>query len=55
MREGIQKSGILLLISILKCIVLQSIREQQGRIQFPDSVLSYCIVRALLFLIKMDL
>ena len=39
MQEDVQKSGILLLIIILKCIVLQLTREPQGRIRLQDSVL----------------
>ena len=49
MQEGVQKSGILLLIIILKCIVLQLTREQQGRIRFPDSALLLYSSRFIVF------
>ena len=48
-KEDVQKSGILLLIIILKCIVLQLTREKQGRIRFPDSVLLLYSSRFIVF------
>ena len=49
MQEGVQKSGILLLIIILKCIVLQLTREPQGRIRLQDSVLLLYSSRFIVF------